>query len=156
MSWPDLLGIPSARTDQRHHRLEPAADTREETTDGPGSVTKEAAGASEDLVAGHALDALADQIGVAVMARVLLDRVQVDPPDIAVGAAPPKRHHIIEALPGHRRARRGDLAPVGTQVSPGVGGPDAVEIGTRVSLGPVQVRHILTGSALAEPPALGI
>jgi len=38
MSWPDVLGIPAACTDQRHHHLEPAADTREEATDRSGSV----------------------------------------------------------------------------------------------------------------------
>src|SRR5262249_60400235 len=32
----------------------------------------------------------------------------------------------------------------------------AVEVGTLVRLGPVQVTHILAGSALAEPPALGV
>src|SRR5262249_36881523 len=104
----------------------------------------------------HAVDALADQVGMAVVPRVLLDHVQVDPPDIAIGAAPPKRHDIIEALAGYRLTRRGDLAPVGSQVSPRVGGRDAVEVGTRVSISPVQARHILTGSPLAEPPALGI
>ncbi len=52
------------------------------------------------LVAGHAVDALTDQIGVAVVARVLLDHVQVDPPDVAIGATPLIRHDIIEALAG--------------------------------------------------------
>ena len=106
------------------------------------------------LLAGHAVDALADQIGVAVVTRVLLDHVQVDPPDVAVGAAPPERHDVIEAFAGHRGARRGDLAPVGVQVSLGVGGLNVVEAGIVVGLGLVQVRHVLAGSALAEPSAL--
>src|SRR5215469_5816777 len=40
MSRPDVLGIPAARTDPRHHRLEPAADTREEATDRSGPIAK--------------------------------------------------------------------------------------------------------------------
>jgi hypothetical protein len=53
-------------------------------------------------------------------------------------------------------ARRDNLAPVGVQVSLGVGGLDVVEVGIAVGLGELQVRHILTGRALAEPPALRV
>ena len=83
-----------------------------------GPVRRRGSQGRADLVAGHAIDALAEQIRVAIVTRVLLDHVQVDPPDVAIGAAPPKRHDIIEAFAeATRLARRDDLAPVDVQVS---------------------------------------
>jgi hypothetical protein len=50
----------------------------------PGTSTDARPGArlAWGLVTGCAVDPLADEVGVAVMARVLLDYVQVDPADV--------------------------------------------------------------------------
>src|SRR5215472_17327243 len=78
------------RPESKHHRC---LDRR--SVKAPRTAAGQTAGwrggqRRADLVAGHAVDALADQIGVPVVARVLLDHVQVDPPDVAIGTAPPK------------------------------------------------------------------
>jgi hypothetical protein len=53
-------------------------------------------------------------------------------------------------------ARGYDLAPVGVQISLGVCGIDVIEVRLLVGLCPVQIRHVLAGSALTEPPTLRI
>src|SRR6476646_6370899 len=56
-------------------------------------------------VADDAVDALADQVGVAVVPRVLLDHVQVDPAQIHVRLQPRVHEYLVEAAAGRDRVR---------------------------------------------------
>jgi hypothetical protein len=93
---------------------------------------------------------------VTVVARVLLDRVQVDPPEVAIGATPRKRHDVIETHAGHRPACCDDLAPVGVQVDLGVATSMSLKSLVFVSLGEVQIGHMLASRTLTKPPALDV
>src|SRR5262249_11295213 len=56
---------------------------------------------------GNAVDPLPDEVGVAVVARVLLDHVQVDPADVAgaLRVLTVAGHDVIEVFSGHGGAR---------------------------------------------------
>src|SRR6266699_1037989 len=53
-----------------------------------------------------AVDPLPDEVGVAVVARILLDHVQVDPADVpgALWVVPVAGHDVIKLLSGHGSA----------------------------------------------------
>jgi hypothetical protein len=58
-------------------------------------------------VTGDAINPLPDEVGVAVVARVLLDHVQVDPADVpgALRVVTVAGHDVIKPLSGHGGAR---------------------------------------------------
>ncbi len=73
------------------------------------------------LLARGAVDAFAEQVRVAVVARVLLDHVQVDPPQRVVLA----RAGFVQTAPGHRRTRPGDARSI---AGPVIGGMRDVDL----------------------------
>ena len=106
-------------------------------------------------VTGDAVDPLPDEVGVAVVARVLLDHVQVDPADIpgALAVVTVAGHDIIELLAGHGGARVLYLLPEGLDV----GGRVRVIKRVEVLAGLVRVvreRHVGVRRVDPEPPAL--
>src|SRR5271166_6693721 len=86
-------GSGSGSTEGSHQRHCPAQQAWRQ--DGPGAVVS---------VTGNAVDPFPDEVGVAVVARVLLDHVQVDPADVpgALGVVTVAGHDIIKLRAGHR------------------------------------------------------
>src|SRR5215469_6314736 len=106
---------------------------------------------------GNAVDPLPDEVGVAVVARVLLDHVQVDPADVpgAPGVVTVAGHDIIEVFPGHGGA--GVLYFLFECLE--VGGRVRVIKRLEVLAGLVRVvreGHVGIGRVNTEPPALNL
>jgi hypothetical protein len=119
---------------------------------GPGPLRPRAVYTGPRLLARDAVGALAQQVGVAEVAGVLLDHVQVDQAqrhDLA-----PVHERVVERGVGRRRVGQLDLLG-----QPGVvgGGParvEALEVG--VGLGPEGVIDRLAREPLAEPGPLDL
>ena len=70
-------------------------------------------------VTGHAVDPFPDEVGVAVVTRVLLDHVQVDPADVPgpLGVMAVARHDVIKLPTCHCGARVLYLLPEGLEAA---------------------------------------
>src|SRR3984957_4880398 len=104
--------------------------------------------------AGRAVDGLADQVGVPVVARVLLYEVLQHPPH---------RHGLVlerEGVVQLRAVQRGingtALGPVALEVLLGTGRVNLLEVRVRGIGAVVQVGYLLTAEGLPDPSALGV
>src|SRR5215831_12052200 len=105
----------------------------------PGAAAASAAAQTGPLVPGHAVDALAEQVGVAVVAGVLLNHVDVDPAEVPhpFGMVAVAGNHMVQVQVAHRGPGQADLRPERRQDGRGIGLVEVFEIGVQVALGPV-------------------
>ncbi len=109
------------------------------------------------LVAGHAVDLLAQDGCVAVVPGVLLDHVQVDPAQVHRRALARRAEGVVQRSPGHRRV--GEPALGREDIDVGRRSPRLakVEVAVRVLITAEHVAQIiLAAEAAAEPGALDL
>src|SRR3954468_16528607 len=101
------------------------------------------------------VDRLAQQVGVPVVSRVLLDHVQVHPPEVDPPAAP-RDAGVVEPVPRGRLTRRRDLGLEHSEVVVGAGRVRGVEVVVRAVLGVEDPRRVLGVDGAPEPAALDV
>jgi len=105
------------------------------------------------LIPGGSVDALSNQIGVAIVTRVLLDHVEVDPSNVARSFTmmTSTGHHLIEREIRRRNSTQSALFDKVRQVRCGIGRLEVQEVGVGIVIRAVMKIDILSCGVSAEP-----